>query len=130
MIFPQGHNLNKMNRTLPFLILVILLSKDCNERPPHTGAIESSFFNIDTTSSGIQAPLMNGKPSWSGAAWRGERVSDQLHVWTTGSGKEINISASVLTGIGGLFQDFEKISIIRASELLFEGKPLLDLLAR
>jgi len=57
-----------------------------------------SFFNIDTLSRGSGIPVVDEMKSWSGSAWRGERISCQLLIWVTETSAEMNISATVVAG--------------------------------
>ena len=94
-----------MKKTLygiPLLVILALLaSAGCggpvDQKSPGE-FIQGSFFNIDTTGRAEDPPLLTELKSWSGSAWRGERISSQLLVWAPETAEGIRLSASGLSG--------------------------------
>ena len=84
--------------TFFIILLGILATYGCGNRPSLSRSMEGSFFNIDTTSRGTDIPLYNETQTWSGKGWRGERISSQLQVWAPEPKTELTISSSALSG--------------------------------
>jgi len=107
-----------MNRNAYFFILIaIILSNGCINPQSQTGSIEGSFFNIDTASGG-NLHLTIKQLEWSGMAWRGERISTQLQVWTPESKKTVHISASALSGKKNSMIPANHIKLYKIAEVL------------
>jgi hypothetical protein len=84
---------------LPTIIFAAaVFTINCTNEVPRSQLVEGSFFNIDTTSRTPDIPLYSDVRSWSGIAWRGERTSAQLLIWSQGETESLDISVSDLMG--------------------------------
>lgn len=80
------------------IYFILLLVLGCTGRTSVDPFLGGSFFNIDTTGRESNIPLYDGMYQWNGSAWRGERISTQLLVWSEESINDVRISVSDLSG--------------------------------
>jgi Domain of unknown function (DUF4091) len=89
--------------------------------------IEGAVGRTDRRYDGASLPF-GGGDAWSSVAWRGERVSGQFVVWSSGERDELRVNAGPLRGPGGtiLPAGAEKTFFVR--HVLADGKYTGDIL--
>ncbi len=97
------------------IVIILTLSFSCNRKsadnPQGSKLIKGSFFNIDTTARGTDFPMFMETQSWQGTAWRGERISTQLLLWSPQEIEGADISVSDLTGQNNTLIEAGKIEL-------------------
>jgi hypothetical protein len=96
-------------------IIILTLSYACNRQKGDvssgSGLLQGSFFNIDTTTRGIDLPMAMENQSWQGNAWRGERINTQMVIWSPKVTGDVYIKVSDLTGPGNALIEADQINL-------------------
>lgn len=90
--------------------------KDPNPVPAEVWAdskpgVHFAYGSIDKRYEYLSPPLTQGQDSWSGSAWKGERVNIQMKIWSSENVQDIKFEGGELSNKEGKIIDSDKINI-------------------